>query len=190
MMKKSLRVLMMAAMVAGTSLTACSSKPAETTAAETTAEAAESTETNAAEAETEETETKEAIEAEEKESEENAAEEETFSETALTERYRDFAESLQHIIGEKDMEDLAELMVYPSYIGIDDGVVVESEEDFLALDADKVFTDALIAAVEAADVDAIEPVEAGFVVGDESGTPNVTFGLDEEGTMGIVGINY
>ena len=174
MMKKSLSVLMMAAMVAGTSLTACSSKPAETTAAETTAEAVESTENEATEAEAEEAET----------------EEETVSEAELTDLYRDFAESLQNVIGEKDMEDLAELMVYPSYIGIDDGVVVESEEDFLALDADKVFTDALIAAVEAADVDAIEPVEAGFVVGDESGTPNVTFGLDEEGTMGIVGINY
>lgn len=178
MMKKSLSVLMMAAMVAGTSLTACSSKPAETTAAETTAEAIESTENEATEAE-----------AETEEAEENA-EEETVSEAELTSLYRDFAESLQNVIGEKDMEDLAELMVYPSYIGIDDGVVVESEEDFLALDADKVFTDALIAAVEAADVDAIEPVEAGFVVGDESGTPNVTFGLDEEGTMGIVGINY
>lgn len=178
MMKKSLSVLMMAAMVAGTSLTACSSKPAETTAAETTAEAIESTENQATEAE-----------AETEEAEENA-EEETVSEAELTSLYRDFAESLQNVIGEKDMEDLAELMVYPSYIGIDDGVVVESEEDFLALDADKVFTDALIAAVEAADVDAIEPVEAGFVVGDESGTPNVTFGLDEEGTMGIVGINY
>lgn len=180
-MKKSLSVLMMAAMIAGTSLTACSSKPAETTAAETTAETAESTENEATEAEAEEAETEEA--------EENA-EEETVSEAELTDLYRDFAESLQNVIGEKDMEDLAELMVYPSYIGIDDGVVVESEEDFLALDADKVFTDALIAAVEAADVDAIEPVEAGFVVGDESGTPNVTFGLDEEGTMGIVGINY
>lgn len=179
MMKKSLSVLMMAAMVAGTSLTACSSKPAETTAAETTAEAAESTENEATEAE-----------AEEAEAEENEAEEETLSEEELTDLYRDFGEALQDVIADKDMEEVAELMVYPSYIGIDDGIVVESEEDFLALDADKVFTDELIAAVEAADVDAIELVEAGFVVGDESGAPNVTFGLDEDGTIGIVGINY
>lgn len=189
-MKKSLSVLMMAAMVAGTSLTACSSKPAETTAAETAAEEnneQKTTEENAAEtADEENTLEEEEVSADE----EKAAEEDSLSEEELTAHYRDFADSLQHIIGEKNLDDLAELMVYPSYIGIDDGVVVESEEELLALDANKVFTDELIAAVEAAELDSIEPVEAGFVVGDESGTPSVTFGLDEEENIGIVGINY
>ena len=88
------------------------------------------------------------------------------------------------------MNDLAELLVYPSYIGIDDGIVVNNRTEFMALDADKVFTDALIEAVKTADVSSNELTKAGFIVGDPSGKPAVTFGLDKEGSIGITGINY
>ena len=88
------------------------------------------------------------------------------------------------------MNDLAELLVYPSYIGIDDGIVVNNRTEFMALDADKVFTDALIEAVKTADVSSTELTKAGFIVGDPSVKPAVTFGLDKEGSIGITAINY
>ena len=88
------------------------------------------------------------------------------------------------------MNDLAELLVYPSYIGIDDGIVVNNRTEFMALDADKVFTEALIEAVKTADISSTELTESGFIVGDPSGKPAVTFGLDKEGSIGITGINY
>ena len=112
------------------------------------------------------------------------------SEKEITELYRGFARSLQSIIANKNMNDLAELLVYPSYIGIDDGIVVNNRTEFMALDADKVFTDALIEAVKTADVSSNELTKAGFIVGDPSGKPAVTFGLDKEGSIGITGINY
>ena len=173
-MKKRLCVLMAAAMLASVGVTACSSKPAETTAEETAVE---------------ETTAEETSEAEESSEVEESAEDE-LSDEELTALYQGFAESLQKVIGQKDLNQLAELVVYPCYVGIDDGVVVENEDEFLALDAEKVFTDELITAVEDADLENTEVTEAGYVVGDPSGKPNVTFGLDAEGTMGITGINY
>lgn len=178
-MKKKLCMIMAAAMIASVGVTACSSKPAETTAAETTVE----------ETTVEETTAEETTEAEESSEAEESAEDE-LSEDELAAMYQAFAESLQKVIGQKDLKQLAELVVYPCYVGIDDGVVVENEDEFLALDAEKVFTDELIAAVEGADLENTEVTEAGYVVGDPSGKPNVTFGLDAEGTMGITGINY
>ena len=112
------------------------------------------------------------------------------SEKEITELYPGFARSLQSIIANKNMNDLAELLVYPSYIGIDDGIVVNNRTEFMALDADKVFTDALIEAVKTADVSSNELTKAGFIVGDPSGKPAVTFGLDKEGSIGITAINY
>ena len=121
---------------------------------------------------------------------ESTQEDETLSEKEITELYRGFARSLQSIIANKNMNDLAELLVYPSYIGIDDGIVVNNRTEFMALDADKVFTDALIEAVKTADVSSTELTKAGFIVGNPSGKPAVTFGLDKEGSIGITGINY
>lgn len=164
-MRKSIYTLMVSTLIAAASMTACSSQPSETTTAETTA--AESTQEN-----------------------DTSAEDETLSEKEITELYRGFARSLQSIIANKNMNDLAELLVYPSYIGIDDGIVVNNRTEFMALDADKVFTDALIEAVKTADVSSTELTKAGFIVGDPSGKPAVTFGLDKEGSIGITAINY
>lgn len=179
-MKKKLCVIMAAAMLASVSVTACSGKAAETTAAETTVE-----ETTAEEITVEETTAEETTE-----EETSSEDDDELSPEELKAMYQGFAESLQSVIGLKDLKELSELVVYPCYVGIDDGVVVENDEEFLALDPEKVFTDDLIAAVEGADLEKAEVTEAGYVVGDPSGKPNVTFGLDAEGTMGITGINY
>ena len=178
------------ARIAAASMTACSSQPSETTTAETTA--AGSTQENDTSAES--SDASETTTAGEKETAQTTdadhAEDETLSEKEITELYRGFARSLQSIIANKNMNDLAELLVYPSYIGIDDGIVVNNRTEFMALDADKVFTDALIEAVKTADVSSTELTKAGFIVGDPSGKPAVTFGLDKEGSIGITAINY
>ncbi len=191
-MRKSIYILMASSLIAAASMTACSGKPAETATAESSADstaseestADSSTGTDTTGSETDET--QETAAGTETENDEN----ETLSEEEITELYRGFARSLQNSISSKNMNDLAELLVYPSYIGIDDGIVVNNRAEFLALDADKVFTDALIEAVKSADVASTELTEAGFIVGDPSGKPAVTFGLDKEGSIGITGINY
>ena len=167
-MRKSIYTLMVSTLIAAASMAACSSQPSETTTAETTA--AESTQENDTSAES--SDASETTTAGEKETAQTTdadhAEDETLSEKEITELYRGFARSLQSIIANKNMNDLAEL----------------------ALDADKVFTDALIEAVKTADVSSTELTKAGFIVGDPSGKPAVTFGLDKEGSIGITAINY
>ena len=183
-MRKSIYTLMVSTLIAAASMTACSSQPSETTTAETTA--AESTQESSDASETTTAGEKETAQT----TDADYAEDETLSEKEITELYRGFARSLQSIIANKNMNDLAELLVYPSYIGIDDGIVVNNRTEFMALDADKVFTDALIEAVKTADVSSTELTKAGFIVGDPSGKPAVTFGLDKEGSIGITAINY
>lgn len=109
----------------------------------------------------------------------------------LNTEYRDFAKALQEQIEDKSLEDISTLLAYPCYISYADGtdVTVENEEEFLDLEADQVFSDDLVEAVQSADVDSIEPTDKGLVVGAESGTPNVTFGLGGDDTVGIIGIN-
>ena len=113
---------MVSTLIAAASMTACSSQPSETTTAETTA--AESTQENDTSAES--SDASETTTAGEKETSQTTdadhAEDETLSEKEITELYRGFARSLQSIIANKNMNDLAELLVYPSYIGIDDGM--------------------------------------------------------------------
>lgn len=171
-MKKKLMVCMVAIMTAGIVLIGCGKN-----------DAADTVQEEAVQEETVQEETTVQEEAE-------GSGEDEISEEELAGLYHAFGESLQAVIGKRSMEDMAELLGYPCYVGIDDGVVVENEEQFLALDADKVFTDELVNAVENADLDAIEVSAAGFVVGDSSGKPNVTIGLDSNGTIGVTGINY
>lgn len=181
-MKKKLMVCMVAIMTAGIVLIGCGKNDA----ADTVQEEAVQEEAVQEEALQEETVQEETTVPEEAE----GSGEDEISEEELADLYHAFGESLQAVIGKRSMEDMAELLGYPCYVGIDDGVVVENKEQFLALDADKVFTDELVNAVENADLDAIEVSAAGFVVGDPSGKPNVTIGLDSNGTIGVTGINY
>ena len=190
-MRKSIYTLMVSTLIAAASMTACSSQPSETTTAETTA--AESTQENDTSAESNDA--SETTTAGEKETAQTTdadhAEDETLSEKEITELYRGFARSLQSIIANKNMNDLAELLVYLPSVAIN-GKTVEynTPQQIMALDADKVFTDALIEAVKTADVSSTELTKAGFIVGDPSGKPAVTFGLDKEGSIGITAINY
>lgn len=180
-MKKKPVVCILAVMMTGIVLFGCGKSDAPEAVQEETVQ----DETVQEETAQEETVQEETVDAAETENSDNE-----ISEEEPTELYHAFGESLQAVMSERKMEDMAELLVYPCNLGIDDGVVVEDGEQFLALDADKVFTDELVNAVVNADLDAIEVSEAGFVVGDPSGKPNVTIGLDSNGMIGITGINY
>ena len=106
-MRKSIYTLMVSTLIAAASMTACSSQPSETTTAETTA--AESTQENDTSAES--SDASETTSAGEKETAQTTdadyAEDETLSEKEITELYRGFARSLQSIIANKNMNDLA-----------------------------------------------------------------------------------
>ena len=101
-----------------------------------------------------------------------------------------FGEKIQEAVAAKDMEALADLTAFPVYVGLPDtDGVVETREDFLALGAERVLTDELTASVAEAKLDGQQPSMAGFVVADESGRPNIIFGV-VEGRLAITGINY
>ena len=101
-----------------------------------------------------------------------------------------FGEKIQEAVAAKDMEALADLTAFPVYVGLPDtDGVVETREDFLALGAEQVLTDELVSSVEQADLSGQEPSMAGFVVADESGRPNIIFGV-VEGRLAVTGINY
>lgn len=101
-----------------------------------------------------------------------------------------FGEKIQEAVAAKDMEALADLTAFPVYVGLPDtDGVVETREDFLALGAEQVLTDELVSSVEQADLSGQEPSMAGFVVADESGRPNIIFGV-VEGKLAVTGINY
>ena len=102
----------------------------------------------------------------------------------------DFGEKIQEAVAAKDMEALADLTAFPVYVGLPDtDGVVETREDFLALGAEQVLTNELVSSVEQADLSGQEPSMAGFVVADESGRPNIIFGV-VEGKLAVTGINY
>ena len=101
---------------------------------------------------------------------------------------RDFAKQIQTVVADKDLEALADLASYPLYVGFaDGGQSVESREDFLALGADQIFTDALLSEIAGADTEGLEASMAGFSLS-TSGRPNVIFGV-VGGRLAIVGMN-
>lgn len=150
-----------------------------TTSGTGTAEAAETTQEQTVQKDTDEADDTKAATL-------SAKEEEELKET----EYKTLAKGVQDIIGERDLEKLKEAVVYPCYVGVGDGVTVDSEEEFMDLNPDEVFTDELIDAVKGADPDSLEMTEAGLIVGDKTGKPNIIIGLGADDRIGIVGINY
>ena len=142
-----------------------------------TTEAVETTQAETAQTTAEETEKDTALTADDKEKQ-------------LETEYKALAKDVQNIMEDRDLEKLKKLVVYPCYVGVGDGVTVDSEEEFMDLNPDAVFTDELIDAVKGADLDSLKMTEAGLAVGDKSGKPNIIIGLGEDKRIGIVGINY
>ena len=114
-----------------------------------------------------------------------SAEADNFS--ADPEAVKDFAAQLQLVTASKDLQGLADLTAFPVYVASADGAV-ETKEAFLALDPEQVFTKALQDAVAAADISALEPSEAGFVVSGDGAASNIIFGM-VDGALEVKGIN-
>lgn len=69
-----------------------------------------------------------------------------------TEAVTAFAEQIQAAVAEKNLEALADLASYPLYIGFSDGgESVESREDLIALEADRIFSEELVSEIAGAD---------------------------------------
>lgn len=108
----------------------------------------------------------------------------------LEEQYREVLTQIKTAVADRDMEELAQYVAYPCYIGIPDVIAVRSEEEFEALDVDQVLTEELVDVIENTDIDSLELYDAGYVVSGESGKPNITIGTGEDGKVGITGFNY
>lgn len=99
-----------------------------------------------------------------------------------------YAASIKEAVAAKDLEKLADLTGFPVYVGLEDAGLVETREDFLALDPEAVFSKEMVSSMEKADASNLQPSMAGFTLMSESG-PAITFGL-VDGEFRITGINY
>ena len=175
--------------VTGLAITGCAGKtePAETTAAQETAKMEELQPAETAES-MEETEAKTEAAGEETKSENTETAEkpqaEAQAENGSAGGYEDnfavdsaaaaeFAAQIKEAVAAKDLDALAELTAFPVYVGLPDVGAVETKEDFLALGADAVFTDELVASVADADTENMQPSMAGFSISDEIGRAHV-----------------
>ena len=100
----------------------------------------------------------------------------------------EFAQKVKDAAAAKDLEGLAELTTFPVYVGLPGVGGVETREDFLKLGAEAVFTQELMEALAAADIDNLQPSMAGFSISN-GGTANINFGV-RDGVLAISGINY
>lgn len=190
--------------VTGLAITGCAGKtePAETTAAQETAKMEELHPAETAES-MEETEAKTEAAGEETKSENTETAEkpqaEAQAENGSAGGYEDnfavdsaaaaeFAAQIKEAVAAKDLDALAELTAFPVYVGLPDVGAVETKEDFLALGADAVFTDELVASVADADTENMQPSMAGFSISD-GGKANINFGV-RDGVLAVSGINY
>lgn len=132
------------------------------------------------------TETAEAQETEAQETEPAQTYEDNFAVDSAAAKA--FARKVKEAVAQKDLEALAELTAFPVYVGLPGVGGVETKEAFLKLGADAVFTEELLQAVAAADIDNLQPSMAGFSIS-HGGSANINFGV-RDGVLAISGINY
>lgn len=127
------------------------------------------------------------------ETEEDAVQEEdlgTDNFAVEEEKVEAFALQIKNAVAEQDLEALADLTIFPVYIGFDEAdKTIESKEEMLALEEEKVFTEALMNSVAQTDETKLSPSKAGFVLSGEDSTANIIFGL-RDGKLAILEINY
>lgn len=108
-------------------------------------------------------------------------------------KVKEFAQKIKEAVAASDLEKLADLVIYPTYVGFSDteGSEIAAREDFIALGKDKIFTPEMIKSIADANIDNLEPSMAGFnIIGStDADIPSITFGM-ENGELGIKGINY
>lgn len=168
------------------------SSAAEESAAESTEEATESSAEASESEEASVEETPSSEEAASSEATEGTSDEKTFTDnfSVDSESAAAFGKQVKDAVAAKDLEGLADLMFFPTYLGFpEEYEKVETREDFIAFGADVIFTDGLLESVAAADENSLSASRAGFCLNKGVGEANVVFGV-AEGKLAVMGINY
>lgn len=100
-----------------------------------------------------------------------------------------FGRMIKEAVAQKNVEMLADLTEFPVYVGLSGGIVVETREDFIALDVEELLSDEMVSSIAEADENDLSPSMAGFTLYGSDGAPSMTFGV-REGHLAISGINY
>ena len=100
-----------------------------------------------------------------------------------------FAIKIINAVKSMDMKALSDLTNFPVFLdtGNYDGPINTSGE-FEVIDSEKIFSEALVERIINYNLFDLKYTDAGFVLGG-NGTPNITFDVDDEGILGIIGIN-
>ena len=100
-----------------------------------------------------------------------------------------FAIKIINAVKAMDMKALSDLTNFPVFLdtGNYDGPINTSGE-FEVIDSEKIFSEALVERIINYNLFDLKYTDAGFVLGG-NGTPNITFDVDDEGILGIIGIN-
>lgn len=104
----------------------------------------------------------------------------------------DFAQQVKEAVLEENIEKLADLTAFPTYVGFkEEGITVETRDEFLALDQEKLFAVEMLDSIKESDATNLKPSMAGFTLqkDTEEMVPSITFGM-AEGKLSISGINY
>lgn len=100
---------------------------------------------------------------------------------------REFAEEVQDAVKDKDITWLADLCEYPVNVSLNSGeeAEVEDHDAFVALGADNIFTDELLASIAAVNPEELEKTDDGVIMGEET---NIILSM-VDGAPAITGLN-
>lgn len=100
-----------------------------------------------------------------------------------------FAIKIINAVKAMDMKALSDLTNFPVFLdtGSYSGPINTSGE-FEVIDSEKIFSEALINRIVNYNLFDLKFTDAGFILGGD-GTPNITFDVDDDGILGIIGIN-
>lgn len=100
-----------------------------------------------------------------------------------------FAIKIINAVKAMDMKALSDLTNFPVFLdtGNYDGPINTSGE-FEVIDSEKIFSEALVNRIVNYNLFDLKYTDAGFVLGG-NGSPNITFDIDDDGILGIIGIN-
>lgn len=100
-----------------------------------------------------------------------------------------FAIKIINAVKAMDVMALADLTNFPVFL--DNGTIhnaVNTRKDFENIPSEDIFSEVLVERIANYNLFDLTYTDAGFVLGG-NGTPNITFDVDDEGILGIIGIN-
>lgn len=100
-----------------------------------------------------------------------------------------FAIKIINAVKAMDVMALADLTNFPVFL--DNGTIhnaVNTRKDFENIPSEDIFSEVLVERIVNYNLFDLTYTDAGFVLGG-NGTPNITFDVDDEGILGIIGIN-